>query len=142
MSRGLVAQASARITASRDEVWEALTRPELIRQYFFGTTLATSWRVGEPITWKGEWQGKAYEDKGTILRMDPGRRIEYSHFSPMTGKPDEAENYHTVTIELAGDGSSTVVTLSQDNNPTAEARQHAEENWRMVLDGLKKLLEG
>jgi hypothetical protein len=33
------------------------------------------------------------------------------------------------------------VTLSQDNNATDEAREHSEQNWRMMLDGLKKLLE-
>lgn len=51
------------------------------------------------------------------------------------------ENYHTVTIELSGEGAQTTVKLSQDNNATEEAREHSEKNWQMMLDGLKKLLE-
>jgi hypothetical protein len=34
-----------------------------------------------------------------------------------------------------------VVSLSQDNNATEEARGHSEKNWAMMLDELKKLVE-
>ena len=33
------------------------------------------------------------------------------------------------------------VALSQDNNPTDEARRHSEENWKMMLAGLKKAVD-
>jgi hypothetical protein len=33
------------------------------------------------------------------------------------------------------------VTLIQDNNETAEAREHSEKNWQMMLDGLKAVVE-
>ena len=141
-AKGLVARASTTIDAPIAKVWDALVNPKTIKEYMFGTNVTSDFREGSPIVFKGEWQGKAYEDKGVILKLNPEKMLRYSHYSPLSGLPDKPENYHTVTIELAGDGSSTVVTLSQDNNPTAEARQHAEENWRMVLDGLKKLLEG
>jgi len=139
--KDIIAQASISIDATPDEVWDALTNPDLIRRYMFGTTVKTSWAAGDPITWKGEWKGKPYEDRGKILRVDRGRRIEYTHFSPLMGKPDVPESYHTVTIELVRDGSDTLVTLSQDNNETDEARQHSEDNWRTILEGLKKVVE-
>lgn len=107
----------------------------------FGTNVVSDWQVGSPIAWKGKWQGKPYEDKGKILKIEQERIIQYSHFSPLMGKPDVPENYRTVTIELSSDGAQTTVTLSQDNNETEEAREHSEKNWRMMLDGLKKLLE-
>jgi len=34
------------------------------------------------------------------------------------------------------------VTLIQDNNETAEAKDHSEGNWQTMLDGLKKVVEG
>jgi hypothetical protein len=34
------------------------------------------------------------------------------------------------------------LTIIQDNNDTQEAAEHSEQNWKMVLGGLKKLLEG
>jgi uncharacterized protein YndB with AHSA1/START domain len=107
----------------------------------FGATVVSDWKVGSPIVWKGEWQGKKYEDKGVILEMQPQKRLRYSHFSPLSGLPEKPENFHHVTIELAPDGRQTAVQLSQDNNPTDEGRKHSEENWKKMLAGLKDVAE-
>ncbi len=141
MNKRLIAKASISINASVGKVWDALTDPEVIRQYMFGTNVISDWKQGSPIVWKGEWQGKKYEDRGVILKLEPERLIQYSHFSPLSGKPDLPENYHTVTIELVSHGVETAVSLSQDNNETEQAREHSEENWKMMLASLKKLLE-
>jgi uncharacterized protein YndB with AHSA1/START domain len=141
MNQGLVAQAAATIGAARARVWRALTTPDTIKQYMFGATVISDWRKGSPIVWKGEWQGKRYEDKGVILRLEPERLLQYSHFSPLSGLPDAPDSYHTVTIELSDESPGTRVTLSQDNNATEQARQHSEKNWQTMLEGLKKLLE-
>jgi uncharacterized protein YndB with AHSA1/START domain len=139
--RKLVAHASTTIDAPADQVWEALTNPSKIKQYMFGTTVASDWKKGSPITWKGQWQGKAYEDKGRIVEADRPRILQYSHYSPLTGAADRPENYHNVTIELSPKGKQTVVSLSQDNNENEEDRKHSEKNWGMMLEGMKKLLE-
>lgn len=137
----LIAKVSTTINAPAQKVWDALTDPEVIRQYMFGTNVISDWKQGSPIVWKGEWQGKKYEDRGVILKLEPERLIQYSHFSPLSGKPDLPENYHTVTIELVSHGVETAVSLSQDNNETEQAREHSEENWKTMLASLKKLLE-
>jgi len=59
----------------------------------FGTNAVSDWKEGSPIVWKGEWMGKKYEDRGVILKLEPGNMIQYSHFSPLTGQPDLPENY-------------------------------------------------
>ena len=141
MSRLLVATASTFIDAPPATVYKALINPADVKQYFFGTTVTSNWQKGGPITWKGEWQGRAYEDKGTILENVPNERLAYSHFSPLAGKPDIPENYHTVTIALVPDGHGTRVTLEQDNNETEQAREHSAKNWEMMLEGLKKHVE-
>ncbi len=141
MNKGLIAKASISINAPAGKVWDALTNPEVIKQYMFGTNVISDWKEGSPIAWKGEWQGKKYEDKGIILKLEPEHLIQYSHFSPLSSKPDLPENYHTVTVELVSNGAETTVSLSQDNNETEQAREHSEKNWKMMLDGLKKLLE-
>jgi len=137
----LIAQASCAIQATSAKVWGALTKPELIRQYMFGTTVVTDWKAGSPIVWKGEMQGNSYEDKGTILRIEEERLLEYTHFSPLSGLPDVPENYHTVTIRIENFGSRTAVKLEQDNNDTEEERGHSEQMWNSMLAGLKELLE-
>ena len=139
--RGLVAKASVRIKASNDKVWRALVSPELIRQYMFGTEVVSDWKEGNPIIWKGIWNGKSYEDKGIILKYEMKKTLEFSHFSPLTGTPDIPENYHTVTYRLTDEGDYKLVSLSQDNNATENDREHSQKNWEMLLDSLKKLLE-
>ncbi len=138
---GFVARASISIAAPVEKVWDALTNPETIKQYMFGTTVTSEWIEGSPIIWKGEWEGKKYEDKGSILKLEPEHLIKYNHFSPLSGKPDRLENYHNVTIELRPDGASTLVSLSQDNNESDEEKQHSEKNWENMLKELKGLLE-
>ena len=141
MSRNLVARVETDIAASAARVWDALVDPEAIEQYMFGTHVTSDWKKGRAITWKGEYQGKSYEDKGEILDVDPGRRLRYSHFSPLAGKPDKPENYHTVTIDLQDADRRTHVKLSQDNNADEKALEHSKKNWSMMLDGLKRFVE-
>jgi uncharacterized protein YndB with AHSA1/START domain len=138
----LIARSSITIEAPPAKVWQALVTPAAIKQYMFGTNVTSDWKEGSPITWKGEWQGKAYEDKGVIRQFKPNQALQYTHFSPLAGLPDKPENYHTVSIQLSIDGNGTRVSLTQDNNPTEEARSHSEQNWKMMLEGLKKFVEG
>ena len=58
----------------------ALVSPAAIKEYMFGTRVNSEWNEGSPISWKGQWQGKSYEDKGTILQFRPARRLQYSHY--------------------------------------------------------------
>lgn len=139
--KGLIASASTTINAPSTRVWDALVTPAAIKQYMFDTTVVSTWKEGSPIVWKGVWQGKAYEDKGVILQLKPGRTLQYSHFSPLSGLPDQPDNYHTVTIEVSAEGGGTRVSLSQDNNRTEQEREHSERNWSMMLAGLKKFAE-
>lgn len=141
MNKGLIAAQSIVINAPIEKIWDALVNPDLIKQYMFGTNVMSEWKEGSAITWKGEWQGKAYEDKGVILKLDKPHLLKYSHFSPLTGEPDLPENYHTVTIELSDQDGAVKVDLRQDNNATQEAKDHSEKNWGMMLADLKKLVE-
>ncbi len=141
MDRKLIARASITIDASAAEVWKALTTPAIIKKYFFGSEIVTDWKVGSPILYRGEWQGRAYEDKGTILKFEPEKLLVSTHWSPLAGVPDLPENYHTVAYELTPHGSSTTVVLTQDNNASEEERSHSEQNWRAMLEGLKKVVE-
>jgi uncharacterized protein YndB with AHSA1/START domain len=140
-SGNLIAKAQITINAPADKVWDALINPDAIKKYMFGTTVISNWKEGSKIVWRGEWKGKTYEDKGVILQLKSKTKLQYSHFSPLTGQPDVPENYHTVTIELTEKNGQTTVFLSQDNNATQEAKEHSEQNWTEMLSRLKKFLE-
>lgn len=142
MTTNFVARTQIIVDAPPDVVWRALTDPDIVKQYMYGTNMETDWKVGSPITWKGEWQGKPYEDKGTILAVEPKKLLKVTHWSPMGGSEDRPENYHTLTYVLSDDGHTTTLTLEQDNNPTQEAADTmAEKNWGPVLEGMKAAAE-
>ena len=141
MPRGLVSTAATTIDAPIGRVWAALTDPAMIKQYLFGADVVSDWREGSAIVWKGTYEGRAYEDKGTILKLEPERVLQYTHFSALTGKPDLPEHYHTVTIELSSQNGVTAITLSQDNNPDEQTREHTAAFWQAMLERLKTLLE-
>ena len=135
------AEASITVAAPREKVWEALTDPGLIKEYFLGTNVETTWRVEDPITYSGEYNGKAYEDKGTILAFEPLQLLKTTHYSPSSGLPDSPENYHTVEYRLADADEGTSVTITQGNNKSEEEVEHSAATWRIVLQNLKEFLE-
>ncbi|MGZ0151341.1 SRPBCC family protein [Kribbella sp. WER1] len=135
---GYVAVAEIDIAASPERVWEVLTKPEDLPELWFGATVETDWQVGSPITWSGEWQGKAYQDKGEILAVEPGRSLKLTHFSPLTGQPDVPENYHTLTYTLTG---STHLKLEQDNNGSEDEAKHAQAMWETLVTKIKEAAE-
>lgn len=136
------ATATITIHAPASALWEALTNPEIIRQYFHGTTVVTDWQVGGPITWQGEWNGQTYQDKGTILDVQPNQRLAMTHWSPLSGTEDIPDNYHTVIYELTEHDDGTELRLTQTNNPTQEAADAMAQNgWMPILERLKAVVE-
>jgi len=136
-----IARESVTIRAPIAKVWEALITPELIKQYLFGTQAISDWKVGSPIMYTGVWEGKAYADKGTILKLIPEKILETTYWSGMSGVMDVPENYKKVTYELTTEQDGTILTVAQDNNATEAEKSHAQQNWKMVLTSLKQLLE-
>jgi len=113
-----------------------------VRQYLMNTLLLTDWKPGSPITWSGEWEGKPYTDKGEVVEVEEGKRLAYTHFSPLSGAEDSPENYHTLWWNLEEVSGGTQVVLNQDNNSSAEEADRNRENWQQVMQSMKKVAEG
>ncbi len=141
MNTTRTAQATVTINAPASRVWEALMDPELIKQYLFGAEIVSDWKEGSPILYKGIYEGKVYEDKGRVLKAEPEKLLLITHWSPLSGTPDRPENYHQVSYELTAANGSTQLTITQDNNASREEQEQNTNFWKMVLDGMKKLLE-
>ena len=146
--QGLVATATTTVTATKDRVWAALTEPDEVKAWFFGTHQQTDWAPGSPITWSGEWEGKAYEDKGEVVAVDRPHRIEVTHWSPLTGTEDAPENYHTLVYTLAdatdatdATDAGTTLTLTQDHNGDEDEVKQNTDSWSQMLAQLKKHVE-
>ena len=130
---------SIHVPASR--VWQALTSPELIRQYLFGTETFTDWKEGSSIRFVGEREGKNYEDKGTVLDVEPNALLRYTYLNSMSGVEDKPENYTPVTYALTDINNKTILTVTQENIPSEKLKESSEKNWKKVLRNLKQLLE-
>jgi uncharacterized protein YndB with AHSA1/START domain len=141
MVERLTATASILINAEPAAIWAVITDPQQLGQAFFGATVDTDGRVGSPITYRGEWQGRRFEDKGEIVKVQPDEVLQVTHFSPLSGQPDIPENYHTVTFQLARRDGGTELVITQTNAASQEEREHSEANWAKVLDSIKQAAE-
>ena len=135
MPENHVAKATIDIPAPAEAVWDALVDPEAT--WMMGARVRSTYVVGVPITFDGEWEGKPFQDHGEILEVDRPRRLRYTHFSPLSGRPDVPENYHHLTFTFAEHERGTTVTLEQDGNGSPEEAEHATANWDQVLRALR-----
>src|SRR5579862_7775367 len=132
---------SIEVNAPAAKVWKALTDASIVKQYFFGTNVKSDWKKGSPIIWEGEWDGKAYQDKGKILDIDPGRYIKYNYWSSMSGTENKPENYAIISYTLNEKNGKTELKLTQDNIKSKESLEHSEQNWMMVFGKMKEMVE-
>jgi uncharacterized protein YndB with AHSA1/START domain len=129
------------IHATRERVWRALTEPALVKQYLFGTTLETTWQIGAPLTFRGEWEGKAYEDRGTVLAFEPMRALAYDYWSSFSGLEDRPELRQVIRFELEEQTDGVKLSVQQTNVDSQARADHSGDNWRSVLTKLKELVE-
>jgi uncharacterized protein YndB with AHSA1/START domain len=138
---GDVARAEVEIDAGRDAVWSALTDPARVADWMMGAQVSTDWRVGSPITWRGEMGGRPFEDKGEVLEVDAPNRLSVTHYSPLMGQADAPENYHTIVYTLSGGDGPTTLALTQDGNDSAEQAEQFSATWQGMLESLKSVVE-
>ena len=142
MNETLTAKTQITVHTAPSKVWRALTEPALIKKYLMGADVKTDWKVGSPLVYTGEYQGKPFEEKGVIQEIEPGHLLQATHFSTSSGKEDKPENYALVTWKLdEPEKGKTVVSVSQSNLTSEKAVEQTKSNWKSVLEGLKKTAE-
>jgi uncharacterized protein YndB with AHSA1/START domain len=140
MATGISSKSEITINAPVEKVWQGLIDPAMVKQYLFGTDMKTTWEIGSEITYSGMWDGKAYEDRGTVLEFAPNDHIKTTYWSAAFGE-NIPENQRVVTYAVEKVGDATKVTITQDNQKDEKEKEHPANNWNMVLQGMKKLLE-
>ncbi len=141
MAGQYVATSTVTIEAPPDRVWERHHRSCAVKEFMFGADLVTDWTVGGPILWRGEWEGKPYEDKGKILEVEPG-----GSWSTRTSARSAARRTSRKTTTPSRGrwrtrSGATQLTLSQDNNPSEEAAEHSKGMWDKLVADVKKIAE-
>ncbi len=129
------------IKAPLQKVWDALTKPELVKQWQYGSDLTTDWKVGSDIRFSTEWEGTLFEQWGKVLEMIPQQLIKYSLFAPRPGLEDKPENYFVMNYILSEEEDAVMVKIIQEDNRPGAVQEEPQGEENPVLSGLKKLLE-
>jgi len=130
-----------KINASRQKVWDTITKAELVKLWQYGSDLLTSWEIGSDIKFRTEWDGKVFEQWGKVLEVRPNELVKYSLFAPGPDLEDKPENYFLMSYVLTQqDGQTQLEIIQEDNRPNAvQEKPQGEEN--PVLKSLKLLAE-
>jgi uncharacterized protein YndB with AHSA1/START domain len=142
MNHDLEVSKSIDVHAAPEKVWKALTDPEIIKEYLFGTQTITDWQVGKPVTFQGEYNGQTYKDKGVVKENIPGRKISYTYWSSFSGTEDKPENYSlvTYTVEPVND-NTTKFTWTQKGYANQEGYEHSKSGMDEFLTKIKSVME-
>jgi uncharacterized protein YndB with AHSA1/START domain len=121
------------------KLWEALTDPGFIRQYWFGITIECGWTKGSP--WKLSYPDGSVDTTGELLEIDPPQRmvIRWQNES----KPElKAEGPSLCTMELEPAGSAVKLTITHEiEQPDSRLITAVSGGWPKVVSNLKSLLE-
>ena len=130
--------ASILINTSAKKVFDALTKPELIRRWQFDKTLTTDWRPGSRIQFNAVFEGRVLEQWGTVIEIRPNELVKYNLFTPRPGLEDKTENYCTTTYILTAKNNATRLELIQEDNRPGS---YAPISLMPILAVLKKVVE-
>ena len=132
------------VQVAPDKAWAALTRPELVVKWQYGSALTTTWEVGSRIVFRAEWEGQVFEQWGEVLEYLEPVRIRYRLFAPRPDVADSPENYFEMVYTLEPREGGTLVTISQhDPRPLAgEPEAATPDDANPVLQALKSVAEG
>jgi uncharacterized protein YndB with AHSA1/START domain len=130
------------ILAPARKVWQALTVPDLVKQWQYGSDLLTTWEPGTPIVFRNEWNGQVFEQKGTVLEFTPHSHLRYSLFFPRPGLQDVPEQHFFMTYQLSESAEGTSLLFRQeDPRPVSPDEESGGEEGPDVLSLLKELVE-
>ena len=142
MNRNLKVSKSIEINSNAEKVWDALTNPEKIKTYLFGTETITDWKTGSPIIFQGEYEGHTYKDKGNVLENIANEILKYDYWSGFSGLEDKPHNYSIVIYHIENISDNRVkLTWTQEGFASEEGQQHSENGLNGILEQIKKLAE-
>jgi uncharacterized protein YndB with AHSA1/START domain len=102
----------------------------------------SDFKVGSPISWKGTWEGKPFEDRGVIKRVLPNSLIQYTHWSTASSTAEDAGSHNLLTFRLSKVKEGVRVVLQHENIATLQMKEHSEGMWNQLLATMKKMAEG
>jgi uncharacterized protein YndB with AHSA1/START domain len=141
MKSGPAVEKSVEIAASTHDVWRALTDADKIVQWMGGTRVESTWEPGADITLVSKLNNKIYRDRGTVLAIEHGKLLKYSHWTGLSGIADVPENRTVISFELDRRGEKTGLVVRHERFHSLDAYKHSAFFWGVALVQVQKLLE-
>jgi uncharacterized protein YndB with AHSA1/START domain len=127
------------IRTTPGKLWEALTDPKFISQYWYGVKVECAWKQGAP--WKMAFPDGRVADAGEIMEIEPLRRIVIQWQNEWDPEM-KAEGPSRCTIELAPlDGAVKLTITHAIDRPESKFLAGVSAGWPFTLSNLKSLLE-
>jgi DNA-binding transcriptional ArsR family regulator/uncharacterized protein YndB with AHSA1/START domain len=129
------------IRTTPQKLWDAITNPAMTRQYFYGSSVKSDWKIGSPVVHLGADEKPMLQ--GKVLEAEPARRL-VTTFAAMFGHDEDTRKDppSRVTWEIEARGEVCKLTVVHDDfeHETATYKSVGP-GWNRVLSGLKTLLE-
>jgi uncharacterized protein YndB with AHSA1/START domain/DNA-binding transcriptional ArsR family regulator len=127
------------IHATPEQVWDALTDPELTSQ-FWGHAQISDWIIGSRVEHvRADGSGVA-DAAGTVIDVDRPHRLAFSFDDPQQVN-DPSFEPSVVTFEIESYRDIVKLTLTHAQLKSADELHAISQGWPSVLANLKTLLE-
>jgi uncharacterized protein YndB with AHSA1/START domain len=125
------------INTTAQKLWDALTKAEFTKQYWFDSSIESDWKVGGSVRFR---RGGEVTHDQVVLKHEPPRLLAYSWKSL---DPDVAkEKPSRVTFEIEALDKGVKLTVTHDDfAENSEVFKGINQGWPMVLSSLKTFLE-
>jgi uncharacterized protein YndB with AHSA1/START domain len=127
------------IRTTQQKVWDALTKPEFIKQYWFNMTQECEWKAG--ASWKMLSPDGRVFDVGEVLEIDPPRRLVLKWCNEF--RPElRAEGPARCVYELEQIDEAVKLTITHTiDKADSKFIEAVSGGWPKVLASLKSFLE-
>jgi uncharacterized protein YndB with AHSA1/START domain len=128
------------IKTTPEKLWAALTDPAVMREFWFGATISSGWKVGS--SWKIELPDGRLADTGEILEFDPPRRLVIGNWQNRFVPEAMAAGPSRCTMELEPAGGAVKLTITHASETDSDGLiKGVSGGWPKILSNLKSLIE-
>jgi uncharacterized protein YndB with AHSA1/START domain len=127
------------IKTTPEKLWDALTKPEFSRLYWFGMEVTSDWKTGSPMNYMKNGEATV---QGKVLAADRPKLLAYT-FREAAGDASH-EPPTKVTLEIEPELGTETVRLTVTHTDFVANSKHRPRiagGWPAVLSGLKSYLE-
>ncbi len=128
------------IRAGQQQVWDAITNPEIVARFFHGAQVESTYQVGSPIRSWAPDRSMLWGDN-TVLDCDPPRKLVHTWRSLYDQElAEEPESRVTWEIEEQPGGFSKLTLIHDRLDQSPKTAAHVK-GWSYILSNLKTVIE-